>query len=1070
MRWTLWALVLVGVLPGLQASATNLPSENALQTLLSRWGEADKFPRFMTAKADQPLQDLGRELFFSKALSGNMDVACASCHHPLLAGADGLSLAVGEHPQQADLIGPGRRHSWRESSDPKARGGPNVPRNSQTTFNVGLYSQSLFFDGRIFVDTSRSSPDRQAIRTPDSNLWQPDTRAGETLLTAQAVFPLVSLQEMLGYQFASQANHQQVRQALVDRLWEQRPSTAPDSWHALFKRAYPQSAATVQELFTVDHVQQALAAYQDSQRLVDSPWQAYLRGKSEALSPMQKRGAWLFYTPGAKGGGNCNSCHSGAHFTDEKFHNLAIPQFGRGKLGNQGDLGRWHVTLKSEDKYRFRTPSLLNVALTAPYGHTGAYPTLEQIIRHHLDPRAAIDNFDFNFADNPQLAPFASLYKNAEVRTREALAAMHNAQGTDPVARYGQLSDDDILAVVAFLHALTDPCARDLACLQQWLPPSSPAPDKHRLQARFATWQDDTSAPPDTTEHPMLLTQQQALMQANGSADHSCAPGTQTANQKDRYFEEIALSTGLDSRHQLSWSLYTLDAAQRVLFTGGLAMGDLNNDCWPDLYHPNGDVQADKLFINQRDGSFSNQSAEWGIKGTEFSNGASMADIDGDGYLDLLVTNIMHPHIPSIMGQAYGERFRHAPTLYQNQQGKHFKLWPKPAIKASFTSWSAAFADYDQDGDLDILTTHWRGPGVGGAQPNHLWQNQGEAAQWAFTPVDEAAGLLDMVGNTDFTFSGIFADINHDRQPDILMAADFASSQVYLNSGQQRFVRNTAQHQIRDENAMGADVIDIDNDGDLDWFVSSIWDPDGVAEGTWGITGNKLYLSDHGRFVDVSAQAGVAEGYWGWGVCLADFNNDGRADIFHTSGSDIVPQMSDALGGPHAYGSLKRALAEFQQTPSRLYIANGDGSFTERAESWGINDRLSGRAVVCSDYDRDGDVDIFIANHQGPLLLYKNHSRAKPATHFVNIRLRGAPPNTQGIGARVYVSANGVTQMQEVRAGGTFLSSAPSNLHFGLGDAALIDRIRVLWPQQGEQELLNIPANQFITIDFAAVK
>lgn len=1046
-----------------------------LDLIVARYG-SDLLPDLdrLLAPADPGLVKLGRELFFSKSLSGNFDVSCASCHHPFLAGGDKLSLPVGESAYDPDLLGPGRWHDWKASGDPKANGGPNVPRHSPTTFNSVLYQQAMFYDGRLFVlDPQVSEVDAARHRTPDSILLQEDPNAGASILASQARFPVVSLQEMQGFHFGTDRSHQEVREALVNRLRGTSGELPRNDWLRWFRDAFQAAEGTAHDLITFENIQDALAAYQASQIFLDNDWSAYLQGDKDRLDSQEKHGAVLFFTSPEEGGAGCALCHKPPILSDEEFHNIAVPQFGRGIQADGQDFGRRGVTQREADRFGFRTPSLFNVARTMPYGHTGAFVSLRSILEHHLDPEGSISRFDFEFGDNGQLRHLQSLYPRSESLTLAALRDLKVKQsnGVSLLPSDLMLSDRDLDALESFLNALTDPCLDNQDCLYHLIPDEREAsPDGQRLVARFAG-----HGPPPAelaTDAPARNEAWDDLPQprvetADAVVRNDCAHGMPGDNAGGFLFDEVALEAGLSARHEVSWELYRLDTAQRVLFTGGVAAGDVDGDCWVDIYYPTGDRSADVLYRNLGDGRFEDVSEAWGIVKTDFSNGAAMVDLDGDGDLDLITTNILHPEKPSIQGQATGEDRSQAPTIYRNDDQKRFSVWPDLGIGAEFTSWSFSFGDYDADGDLDALSTHWRGPGLGGVQPNHLWKNNGVHEGKAFTPADREAGLLGMVGKTDFTFTGTFSDFNLDGLPDILMASDFESSQVYRNLGNGRFANVTGTSEISDENGMGAAVADYDNDGDLDWFVSSIWDPNGFAEGTWGVSGNRLYRNDRGRFVDVTSAAGVAEGYWGWGACFADFNNDGWPDLFHVTGFDLHAQMARHLGTPPVFASLRRSMAEFEKTPSRLFISDRAGGFVEAAADWGIEDTKSGRGVICFDYDRDGDVDILVSNHQDRLLLYRNNARSEPDTNFINISLQGRDRNSGAIGARVSITANGVTQLQEMRSGGSFLSSPPQELHFGLGGAETIDRIEVIWPRPNYSSnvLTDVAVNQFITIE-----
>lgn len=1079
-----------------------------------------------------PMFELGKELFFSKSLSGDLDVACASCHHPHLAGGDKLSLPVGESPYQPNLLGPGRWHDWKTSKDPKSRGGPNVPRNSQTIFNSALYNKAMFYDGRVFrldnESTTNNNQGTPAFRTPESNLWQADPNAGKSLLAAQARLPVVSAHEMLGYGFGEGSDHNAVREFLVNRIKGTDSAQAGKNWLALFQKAFNKPHGSADDLITFGNIQEAIAFYERTQILIDNDWYAYVLGDKARLTQKEKQGALLFFKDVLDGGAGCARCHTPPNFTDEAFHNIAVPQFGRGIQADHSDFGRRGVSQREEDRYGFRTPSLLNVARTFPYGHTGAFQNLSSVIKHHLSPKASLEHFDFTFSNNEQLRHVASLYANAKTLSFAALSALTKNQdsGRSLLPANLSLSDDQISSLEAFLNTLTDPCLDQATCLDKWLPnPKTPSPDGQRLKPVFAA-SDANTAPPHpiakpttdglhdklattnktSTDRDVLQKTARATIEPpaykkptrqndKGNAEVKSAIASNTSlrsrfgktmpempttytrrkncrnanvalNEGTTIFEDIALAAGLTAKHKVSWDLYTLKTAQRVLFTGGVSVGEINGDCWPDIFHPTGDKKPDVLYKNNGDGTFQNISRKKGITRKEMSNGASMADIDGDGDTDILTTNILHPSLPSLSSAAREQKTGQSPSVYLNQDGKKLSVVTDTNINAFLTSWSVAFADYDADGDLDGLTTHWRGPGLGGEKTNHLWRNISAGHQLRYSAADKEARLTNITGKSDFTFTGTFSDFNNDGYPDILMVADFEETQIYLNNGDGTFNNVTSDSQINDKNGMGSAVGDYDNDGDLDWFVSSVWDPNGVAEGTWGTNGNRLYRNDNGVFTDVTDKAGVAEGFWGWGSCFADFNNDQHPDIFQVNGFDLRPPMARHLGGPGVYMKLKRSMREFESTPSKLFISKGDGTFQDKADEWGIRDVKSGRSVVCFDYDRDGDVDILVSNHQDHLLLYKNNTRAKPKSNFLNIALEGLGKNTRAVGAKIYVRANGVTQMREIRAGGQFLSSGPEEAHFGLGATKTIDEVAVIWPRPhyGVSFLHDVPINEFISI------
>lgn len=434
----------------------------------------------------EPKAQLGMKLFFTKSLAGDLDAACVTCHHPALGGGDDLSLSVGVDAITPDLLGPGRFHSTDgEGFD----GGPTVPRNAPTTFNLGLWDKVLFHDGR--VESLGGTPnlagnDGLGIRTPDVGFGTADANAGLNLATAQARFPVTSAEEMKNFNNFSGLNNSGVRENLEMRISDTgMPLGGPlvvNHWLAEFRTGFNLPNATAEEVITFANITEAIADYENSQVLVDTPWKAYVEGDDLAITESAKRGAVLFFSSAADGGANCASCHSGDFFTDESFHVVAMPQIGRGKgngdLGND-DFGRFRETGNENDKYAFRTPALINVTATGPWGHAGAYTTLENVVKHHLNPQSALDNYDFS-----QISPNIQA-SDMVTNTQKAIDKLvaNRASGMTSLQDIS-LSDEQVSDLVEFLHALTDPCVEDRACMGQWIPDASDTnPDALRINA-----------------------------------------------------------------------------------------------------------------------------------------------------------------------------------------------------------------------------------------------------------------------------------------------------------------------------------------------------------------------------------------------------------------------------------------------------------------------------------------------------------------------------------------------------------------------------------------------------------
>jgi enediyne biosynthesis protein E4 len=477
-------------------------------------------------------------------------------------------------------------------------------------------------------------------------------------------------------------------------------------------------------------------------------------------------------------------------------------------------------------------------------------------------------------------------------------------------------------------------------------------------------------------------------------------------------FSEVTLAAGVRTTHGLEFGPW----GEADMMSGGTAGADVNGDGWIDLLVLRGDLGPAKLYINQGNGSFADEATSRGLDITGgLANGALIADVDADGDVDILVGGqyIADPGYVS------------PPRLWRNDGSGHFtedssfiSSWD------GFDSWSAALGDADGDGDLDLAFGRWAR--TSGAR-EHLFRNNGAGM---FAPADLASGLNAQFSTPfDHSFTPNFADLDGDGRLDLLYTGDFSSSRVFHQQAGGVF-SNVTTAVISDENGMGAAVADFDNDGDLDWFVSAIFDP-GTPVGNWGTSGNRLYRNDgSGSFTDVTTAAGVRDGGWGWGSCFADFNADGWLDLY----------MVNGMLGPQA--------TLFNNDPARLFMANGDGSFSEHASDLGVADTGQGRGIVCADFDRDGDVDIFVQNGYGTTRLFRNDMVG--ATRTLTVSLDGAAENRSGIGARVWLQGEMGTQMREISAGNNFLSSNPAEAIFGLGASDRYSAVRVRWPDGRE--------------------
>jgi len=381
---------------------------------------------------------LGQLLFFDPILSGSKEVACSTCHHPKFGTSDGLSLGLGDG---ASGLGPDRVAL--DENYPEKR----IPRNAPAMFNLGAKEfTTMFHAGRLEADPTKPG----GIRTP---LGQEMVEGFSGVLSAQAMFPVLSADEMAGH-YSENEISQAVRLGML--------TGEGGAWDLISKRveAIPEyrerfDAVIGDAPIDFTDISDVIAEFIAFEwRADESPFDAHLRG-IEPLSGPALDGMELFY-----GKAGCATCHSGKFLTDHEFHAIAMPQIGPGAVArfetHNRDIGRLRVTGNAEDIYRFRTPSLRNVALTAPYGHAGAYATLEAVVRHHLDPVKALFSYDISQAILPELEG-AGDWDTAILADAREIAAIAEANELAPMA----LTNDEVAAILAFLESLTDPGSRD---------------------------------------------------------------------------------------------------------------------------------------------------------------------------------------------------------------------------------------------------------------------------------------------------------------------------------------------------------------------------------------------------------------------------------------------------------------------------------------------------------------------------------------------------------------------------------------------------------------------------------
>ena len=501
----------------------------------------------------------------------------------------------------------------------------------------------------------------------------------------------------------------------------------------------------------------------------------------------------------------------------------------------------------------------------------------------------------------------------------------------------------------------------------------------------------------------------------------------------------------------------------------GAAFADIDNDGDLDLYIVNiprpltqdtnvGNPKTDVLYRNNADGTFTDITDSAGVGHPGYGMGCVFADYDGDGNLDLYVTN-------------YG-----ANVLYHNNGDGTFSDITKTAgVGCELWSTGAAFADVDADSDLDLYVCNYvtydlekleqlqaeslqsgkpvpsaLNPHVFEPQDNVFYRNNGDGT---FSDVTTEVGIAAPGGRS---MQCLFSDFDNDNDLDLYVANDTSVNYVYRNEGNGTFTDVSNASWAADfRGSMGLTAGDYDGDGDTDLFMSH-----------WIDEENALYrnllkedpLSEHIRFVDESYSAMLAEvsiKHIGWGTALFDYDNDGDLDIFVTNGSTFQELNDPEVLIPQA---------------DALYRNNGNGTFTDVSESTGIATLATrvGRGATFGDYDNDGDVDIFIVNNYAPPTLLRNDGGNRNG--WLHVELVGIDGNRNAIGAKIQLKTADQTQIREVYAGESYMSSNSFIAEFGVGNATMIETLQVTWLNGETRVLHNIPANQQLRVKQASAK
>ncbi len=544
------------------------------------------------------------------------------------------------------------------------------------------------------------------------------------------------------------------------------------------------------------------------------------------------------------------------------------------------------------------------------------------------------------------------------------------------------------------------------------------------------------------------------LCRADGLGFEKCDCRSGSA---DGRFTDVTKSAGVAYHQQAPFdppsNCLAAEACQLNIITGAAAVGDYDNDGWPDLYVTT--VNASPiLFRNRGDGTFADVTVAAGLSLNGSTNGAAWIDIDNDADVDLYVQSIGH-----------GRNF-----LYLNDGHGHFteEAMARGAALddgAIHAQTSVAVGDYDRDGWLDMHVAEWGPKGSGNEgfldpkKPGHarLFHNLGKKSPGHFEDATVSANaLLDPYKpggdyGSLFAYGNAFVDFDGDDWPDLCVTGDFRTSQFLWNDGG-KFVSGTASAGVaKDTFGMGSAIGDLDGDGRLDWLVTSISDAPTCVLGLCnsGEIGNHLYRYTGKRhFEDSSAALGITTGYWGWGAEMFDFDNDGDLDIAMTNGTDFpfVPPTDF-----------------FTRDPMRFW-RNDAGKMVEASQKVGLTDTRKGKGIVSFDYDHDGDLDLFIVNNADLPLLYRNDTNYGD---WLRVRVLTADGrDALGAKLRLTVAAGQKPQVTEIGLGSHFLSQSEPIAQFGLGRGGEpVYELKVHWSDTGKDKVLtSIPRNTLLTI------
>lgn len=526
---------------------------------------------------------------------------------------------------------------------------------------------------------------------------------------------------------------------------------------------------------------------------------------------------------------------------------------------------------------------------------------------------------------------------------------------------------------------------------------------------------------------------------------------------------------------------------------GGVATGDINNDGLTDIYFTANNRGGNKLYLNKGNFRFEDITDKAGVKGnSDWCTGVTMADVNADGLLDIYVSSVSN---------RYGLKGRN--ELFINKKNGVFTESAEAyGLAVSCFTTQTAFFDYDHDGDLDCYImnqSHNPHANIGDTSRrrrydslagDRFYRNDLNTAAGKFTDVSAAAGIYQ--SNLGYGLGLAVADINNDGWDDIYIGNDFHENDYYyINNGNGSFTESGANHfNHYSRFSMGNDIADYNNDGQPDIVTVDMLPPDEKTVKTYGSDENaETYATKLDRngyqtqlsrnclhrnngngntFSDIGLISGISATDWSWSALFADFDNDGRKDLFVSSGIvkrpvdlDYIRYSSDLkLQGMDKTDKFDaQAIAAMPDGSSHPYLFRNtsDYSFVDVSKEWGtgnMNGYFNGASYA--DLDNDGRLDIIINCIDAPAVILRNNTPKKTA---ISISFNGDSLNRFGIGCKAYIFQDKKTQFQQLMLTRGFQSSTGTKLYFGL-DSSAIDSVLIVWPDQKYQVIKNVSGNK----------